>query len=108
MERDLARRLWTRLEAYHAVVYFAPEKKQAYEEAGLKGGWMGYFAGRAAPLGAASAELVTALFYNFHPGMVRRSIPDAWRFSTPERVLEARVRIVDVARAGCWGRRSPP
>ena len=29
---------------------------------------MSYFALRAAPLGPAPAELVTALFYNFHPG----------------------------------------
>ncbi|HEX2296578.1 MAG TPA: hypothetical protein VHN37_14895 [Actinomycetota bacterium] len=97
MDRSLARRLWRRLEAYHAVVYFAPEKKAEYDAAGLKGGWMGYFAGRAAPLGPASAELVTAVFYNFHPAMVRRSIPDAWSFSTPGRVLEARLRIVDAA-----------
>ena len=43
-----ARRLWALVEAYHAVVYFAPEKVAAYREAGLKGGWMGYFASRAA------------------------------------------------------------
>ena len=97
VEKGLARRMWQLFETYHAVVYFAPEKKAEYGAAGLKGGWMGYFAGRAAPLGAASAELVTALFYNFHPRMVRRAIPDAWSFSTPERVLEARSRIVDAA-----------
>lgn len=97
MERGLARRLWKSIEAYHAVVYFAPEKKSAYDEAGLKGGWMGYFAGRAAPLGAASADLVTAIFYNFHPAMVRRAIPDAWSFSTPQRVLDARLTLVDAS-----------
>ncbi|MDQ3981861.1 MAG: hypothetical protein M3271_04175, partial [Actinomycetota bacterium] len=97
MDRSFARRMWQRLETYHAVVYFAPEKKAAYDGAGLKGGWMGYFAGRAAPLGPASAELVAALFYNFHPRMVRRSIPDAWTFSTPGRVLEARLQVVDGA-----------
>lgn len=97
MERSFARRVWQRLETVHAVVYFAPEKKAAYDAAGLKGGWMGYFAGRAAPLGPVTAELVTAVFYNFHPGMVRRSIPDAWSFSSPERVLEARLEIVDGA-----------
>ncbi|MDQ3951515.1 MAG: hypothetical protein M3279_00930, partial [Actinomycetota bacterium] len=97
MEPALARRLWRLFETYHAVVYFAPEKKAAYAAAGLKGGWMGYFAGRAAPLGPAPAELVTALFYNFHPRMVRRALPDAWSFSTPERVLAARLEIVDAA-----------
>lgn len=97
MERSFARRMWQRIETYHAVVYFASEKKASYDAAGLKGGWMGYFAGRAAPLGPVSAELVTAVFYNFHPRMVRRSIPDAWTFSTPARVLEARLEIVDRA-----------
>lgn len=91
----MPRRMWQRLEAYHAVVYFVPEKKAAYEAAGLKGGWMGYFAGRAAPLGPVPAEVVTALFYNFHPRMVARAIPDAWAFSTPARVLEARLAAVD-------------
>ena len=90
MQTELARRLWVLAESYHAVIYFAPEKKAAYESAGLKGGWMGYFASRCAALGPAQAEVVAALFYNFHPAMVARAIPDAWRFSTPERVLEAR------------------
>ncbi|HYP24398.1 MAG TPA: hypothetical protein VEV43_12560 [Actinomycetota bacterium] len=97
MDRRFARRAWQHLETLHAVVYFAPEKKAAYDAAGLKGGWMGYFAGRAAPLGPVSAEVVTAVFYNFHPAMVRRAIPDAWAFSSPERVLEARLEIVDAA-----------
>lgn len=97
MERSFARRIWRLLETVHAVVYFAPEKKPAYDAAGLKGGWMGYFAGRAAPLGPVGAGVVTALFYNFHPAMVRRSIPDAWTFSSPERVLQARWEIVDGA-----------
>ena len=97
MDRTLARRLWQRLETYHAVVYFAPEKKAAYDAAGLKGGWMGYFAARAAPLGPVSGDVVAALFYNFHPRMVRRAIPDAWSFSSPERVLEARTEVVDSA-----------
>ena len=102
MDPSFARRMWQWFETCHAVVYFAPEKKPAYDAAGLRGGWMGYFAGRAAPLGPASAELVTALFYNFHPRMVRRSIPDAWSFSTPERVLEARLQIVDGALRRLW------
>jgi len=47
-----ARRLWRVLEPYHAVTYFAPEAHQAFKDVGLRGFWMGYFAGRAAPLGA--------------------------------------------------------
>src|SRR5262249_16830667 len=66
-------------------------------EAGLKGFWMGYFASRAAALGPVPAEVVAATFYNFHPRMVARSIPDAWHFSTPERVIAARYAATDAA-----------
>jgi hypothetical protein len=89
--------MWQTLEPVHAVVYFAPEARDAYARAGLKGGWMGYFASRSAAFGAAPEELVIATFYNFHPDMVRRAIPDAWTFSTPERVLDARLSVVDAA-----------
>jgi len=92
-----ARHLWQLFEPFHAVVYFAFEKRDIYARAGLKGGWMGYFASRAAALGPVGAEVVTAIFYNFHPAMVGRAIPDAWRFSTVEDVLAARVEIVDRA-----------
>jgi helix-turn-helix protein len=88
--------MWLVLEPYHAAVYFAPEAKPIYEEAGLKGYWMGYFASRAAAMGAASPELVMATFYNFAPRMVRRAIPDAWSFSTPELVLAARHSLADI------------
>jgi len=56
---------------------------------------MGYFASRSAAMGAVSAEVVIATFYNFHPQMVERSIPDAWKFSSPQRVLEARMKVAD-------------
>jgi hypothetical protein len=45
--------MWTLFEPIHAVTYFTPEARSAYERAGLRGFWRGYFAGRAAPLGAA-------------------------------------------------------
>jgi hypothetical protein len=93
----LARRMWRLLEPVHAVTYFAPETRQATDALGLRGGWMSYFACRSAPLGAASAELVTAVFYNFHPTMVARALPDAWSFATPEAVLDARLGAVDAA-----------
>lgn len=92
-----ARYIWQLIEPIHAVVYFAPDAIQICEEAGLKGGWMSYFAGRAAPMGAVGPEVVTATFYNFHPAMVARSIPDAWALSSPEKALSARLRIADGA-----------
>ena len=93
MSRDpaLARRLWQRLELIHAVTYFSPEPVAGLRDAGYKGFWMGYFAGRAAPLGPVGPELVTALFYNFAPSRVARAIPDAWNFAPPEEALGARL-----------------
>ncbi|HLW16448.1 MAG TPA: hypothetical protein VKV69_03695 [Actinomycetota bacterium] len=95
MDHAFARRMWRLLEPVHAVVYFAPEAKPMYAAAGLKGGWMGYFASRSAAMGTVPAEMVIATFYNFHPRMVRRAIPDAWTFSTPQKVLRARLDVAD-------------
>lgn len=92
-----ARRLWHLFEPIHALVYFAREKRARYEAAGLKGGWMAYFASRSAAMGAVSSEVVVAAFYNFQPDMVRGAIPDAWSYSSPQAVLEARLDIVDAA-----------
>ncbi|MGH2749428.1 MAG: SCO6745 family protein [Actinomycetota bacterium] len=89
--------MWRVTEPFHALVYFAPETRAAYDEAGLKGGWMGYFASRSAAMGPVAASVVAAAFYNFHPEMVRRAIPDAWSFATPASVLEARLKGVDAA-----------
>ncbi|HEY7925878.1 MAG TPA: hypothetical protein VIG86_00485 [Candidatus Dormibacteraeota bacterium] len=97
------RRAWTHFEPVHAIVYFAPESRERYAEAGLRGGWMGYFASRSAPMGAVSPEVVTAVFHNFAPAMVHRAIPDAWSYSTPERVLAARLESVDAALRRLWG-----
>jgi hypothetical protein len=90
-----ARELWWALEPYHAVVYFAPDATAAFEAIGLKGFWMGYFASRAAPLGPVPAEVVTAVFYNFHPAMVARAIPDAWQRATPADITAARLALAD-------------
>ena len=92
-----ARRMWPAFETYHAQIYFVPEAAEAYRRLGLKGGWMGYFASRAAALGAASAELVTAVFFNFHPAMVARALPDAWALASPEDIIAARLETADVA-----------
>lgn len=87
----LARRLWEAIEPIHAVVYFAPEATDAARRIGLRGFWMGYFAGRAAPLGPVPPEAVAAVAYGFSPAMVARAIPDAWRFADPAVVLDARM-----------------
>ena len=93
MSRDpgLARQLWRRIEVIHAVTYFSPEPLNALRDAGYKGFWMGYFAGRAAPFGEASPELVMATFYNFAESRVRKAVPDAWSYAPPSAALDARL-----------------
>jgi hypothetical protein len=86
-------RFWRAVEAIHAVVYFAPDGRATYDGIGLRGYWMGYFASRAAALGPASPELVTALFFGFAPAMVHRALPDAWRRVSPEVVLARREEL---------------
>ncbi len=90
MSLHQARELWLRYEPIHAVTYFAPESHQAARDAGLKGFWMGYFGFRAAPMGAVSSGLVVATFANFAPQMVRRAIPDAWSFASPDVLVGVR------------------
>lgn len=92
-----ARALWPAYETIHATVYFAPEAPEAYRTLGLKGGWMGYFATRSAAMGAAPPGLVTAVFYNFHPAMVARALPDAWDLARPDEILAARLGVADAA-----------
>ena len=92
-----ARALWQVTEPLHALTYFAPECLGAFENAGLRGFWRGYFAGRAAPLGAVGAGLVTAVFYGFHRDFVARAVPDVWDRCRPQQVLEARWAGVDAA-----------
>lgn len=89
--------MWVLFETYHDVTYFTPESRAATDELGCKGGWMGYFGMRAAPLGAVAPELVISTFYNFHPWMVRRAIPDAWQVASPADFLATRLAGVDRA-----------
>lgn len=91
------RALWQVFETYHATTYFAPEAREVTDALGLKGGWMGYFAARAAPLGPVPAAVVTATFFNFHPKMVERAIPDAWGIAEPSKILDARLEAMDRA-----------
>jgi hypothetical protein len=83
--------MWTLFEPIHAVTYFTPEARSAYEKAGLRGFWRGYFAGRAAPLGAVGPAVVAASFFNFAPAFVARAIPGVWELTTPEEALRVRL-----------------
>jgi len=101
----VARRLWSLLEPIHGVTYFSPEARTALSGAGYKGFWMGYFAGRAAPMGPVGAEMVLATFYNFSISHVSRAIPDAWTFAPPHAALDARQRGAMAALQRAFGRK---
>jgi hypothetical protein len=91
----VARKMHRTLEPYHGFVYFAPEAHEAYATLGITDRRMGYFASRAAAMGAVSAEVVIATFFNFSPALVRRAIPAAWAIASPAQLLEARLAGVD-------------
>lgn len=83
--------MWQLFEPVHAVTYFAPACAAAFEGAGVRGFWRGYFAGRAAPLGPVGAEPVVGCFFGFAPAMVARALPDIWTRITPAEALTARL-----------------
>jgi hypothetical protein len=87
---DTARQMWVLAEPVHAVTYFSDEGRTSFAEAGLRGFWRGYFAGRAAPLGPVSAAPVTASFFTFAPAMVTRALPAVWDLAAPQEALRAR------------------
>jgi hypothetical protein len=95
-EVNVAQRMWRLFEPVHAVTYFAPASLAAWEDAGLRGYWRGYFAGRAAPLGPVDAGPVVGAFFGFAPVIVARALPDVWTRISPEKALAVRL---DGARA---------
>ena len=91
-----ARKTWRTLEPLHGMVYFVPEAADAYERLGITGR-AGYFASRAAPMGAVRADVVVSTFFNFNPELVHVAIPDAWDVAAPEQLVAARFTAVDQA-----------
>ena len=80
----MARRMFELVEPIGVIPYSADEPNEAMFALGFTNYWDTYFAGRAAPLGLVTAEVVDALFYNFAPGEVARHIPKVWHTTTPE------------------------
>jgi hypothetical protein len=95
MPSDPTRRCHRVLDPLHSVIYFAPEADEVFTEIGLRPGRMNYFASRAAPMGAVSAGVVAATFYNFSPDLVTKHIPRAWTLATPEAIISTRLRLAD-------------
>jgi hypothetical protein len=86
----MARRMFELVEPIGLLPYSTHEPNEAMFALGFTNYWDTYFAGRAAPLGLAPAEVVDALFYNFAPGEVARHIPKVWRTTTPDAAIAAR------------------
>jgi hypothetical protein len=90
-----ARATWRTLEPVHGAIYFVPEAAEEYRALGLSERMRGYFASRAAPMGAVSAAVVQATFFNFDPALVARSMAGVWSLASPDEVLAARLRAAD-------------
>ena len=75
-----------------ATAAFSPVTTEGFLALGLRNYWDGYFAGRAAPLGLAPAEVVHAVFYNFADGEVARHVPWVWGKTTPQEAIAVRQR----------------
>jgi DNA-binding MarR family transcriptional regulator len=74
------------------AITFSEAPNEAFLALGMRNYWDGYFAGRAAPLGLAPAEVVHAIFYNFAEGEVARHIPWVWGKTTPQEAIAVRER----------------
>jgi hypothetical protein len=99
--------MWTLFEPVHVVTYFSAESRSAFEAAGLRGFWRGYFAGRAAPLGAAEAAPVTGSFFSFAAPMVARAVPGVWQLISPADALAVRSAGAVAALRRLAGPRAP-
>jgi hypothetical protein len=96
MDTTLARKMWRTLEPYHGFIYFSPHATEAYRALGITG-QDGYFASRAAAMGAVTGEVVVATFFNFNPAIVLRAFPAAWDAASPAAWSEARLGAADVS-----------
>ncbi len=103
MDALTARKTWRSMEAVHGMIYFTPDAPPAYAAVGVTKNRMGYFASRVAAMGAVPVEVVIATFYNFHPGLVRASMHDAWTVTTPEALLSARLNAAHTSLTRAFG-----
>ncbi|SBS70267.1 conserved hypothetical protein [uncultured Mycobacterium sp.] len=87
----MARRFFDRYEPVHGITYFAPGVRTVLDAMGFAGFWGGYFAGRAAPLGQVSVDVVTAAFYNFSAERVGKAVPAIWDIATPAEMVRVRL-----------------
>ncbi|UXY23190.1 hypothetical protein N8I84_34175 [Streptomyces cynarae] len=90
-----ARRCHNVINPLHSTHYFSPDLSRELTAVGVSDSRAAYFAVRAAAMGPVGAGVVTAAFFNFHPGLVARHVPAVWETASPQVVLAARARAVD-------------
>ena len=96
MDAFSAGQLSRSLDRLHSTIYFVPEAGEMFGKLGLPPR-MQYFASRSAPMGAVTAKVVAASFYNFNPELIARAIPAAWDVASPDAVTRVRYEIVHAA-----------
>ena len=97
---EVARRTWRTAEPLHAMVYFTPEPQEEYAALGFDlraNRAAGYFPARAAAMGAVTADVVQATFFNFARRAVDVGMAGAWDVTSPEQLVQARFRGADRA-----------
>lgn len=97
---EIARKTWQTAEPLHAMIYFAPEAQEEYAALGfdVKANTAhGYFPARAAAMGAVSADVVHATFFNFSRLAVDFGMSGAWDTASPQQLIDARYRAADRA-----------
>jgi hypothetical protein len=100
MEPSVSRKMWRTLEPVHAMVYFAPEHPEEYAALGLDTAGnraAAYFPARAAAMGAVRPSVVQATFFNFSALAAQFGMAGAWEATTPDALVEARLRVADRA-----------
>jgi hypothetical protein len=95
MDAFSAGQLSRALDRLHSTIYFAPEAVERFSELGLEHQRAQYFASRSAPMGAVTAKVVAATFYNFNYELIAKAIPAAWEIASPTAVTRVRYEIVD-------------
>jgi hypothetical protein len=103
MDAFSAGQLSRALDRLHSTIYFAAESSERFSEVGLENQRMQYFASRSAPMGAVTANVVAATFYNFSPELIAKAIPAAWEIASPGAVTRVRYEIVDAVVARILG-----
>ncbi|MDX2381032.1 MAG: hypothetical protein QNM02_14865 [Acidimicrobiia bacterium] len=91
----VARKTWRTAEPVHAAIYFAAEAGEEQDRLAVPRTTGGYFASRAAPMGAVTGGVVASTFFNFEPGYVDAMMDGAWEAASPSAWLEARLRAAD-------------